>query len=254
MAQLCTHHDGLTACQGSKRRHPATGHRIKCRSDALEALVSPSHSRAWGATMALRGRRGGTPAREDEPRHDERAEQQAPAPPGPVLPPPPPVDYGVFMQGLVQAMQTQAHTQAALQAQLEAQAITLCPRHQLPPNLKPSTSPAKNFLRVSPSTTLPDLQNLFLLDSMASSTVSDSVGGYGAAFLTAEDQTRFASVKAKLCGHKAVDLADLEKNGMGSLVEALQRLKWTKIATLSDIETSSDFKRNRSYNDFLKRA
>ncbi|MQL73538.1 hypothetical protein Taro_005890 [Colocasia esculenta] len=71
--------------------------------------------------MASRGRRGGAPAREDEPRRDERAEQQAPAPPGPVLPPPPPVDYGVFMQGLVQAMQTQAHTQAALQAQLEAQ-------------------------------------------------------------------------------------------------------------------------------------
>ncbi|MQL74677.1 hypothetical protein Taro_007024 [Colocasia esculenta] len=71
--------------------------------------------------MASRGRRGGVPAREDEPRHEERAEQQAPAPQGPVLPPPPPVDYGVFMQGLVQAMQTQAHTQAALQAQLEAQ-------------------------------------------------------------------------------------------------------------------------------------
>ncbi|MQM03846.1 hypothetical protein Taro_036634 [Colocasia esculenta] len=32
------------------------------------------------------------------------------------------MDSGVFMQGLVQAMQTQAHTQAALQAQLEAQA------------------------------------------------------------------------------------------------------------------------------------
>ncbi|MQM16859.1 hypothetical protein Taro_049821 [Colocasia esculenta] len=71
--------------------------------------------------MASRGRHGGAPAREDEPRRDERAEQQAPAPQGPVLPPPPPVDYGVFMQGLVQAMQTQAHTQAALQAQLEAQ-------------------------------------------------------------------------------------------------------------------------------------
>ncbi|MQM15873.1 hypothetical protein Taro_048826 [Colocasia esculenta] len=71
--------------------------------------------------MALRGRRGGAPAREDEPRRDERTEQQAPAPQGPVLPPPPPVDYGVFMQGLVQAMQMQAHTQAALQAQLEAQ-------------------------------------------------------------------------------------------------------------------------------------
>ncbi|MQL73534.1 hypothetical protein Taro_005878 [Colocasia esculenta] len=72
--------------------------------------------------MASRGRRGVASAREDEPRRDERAEQQAPAPQGPVLPPPPPVDYGVFMQGLVQAMQTQAHTQAALQAQLEAQA------------------------------------------------------------------------------------------------------------------------------------
>ncbi|MQM16961.1 hypothetical protein Taro_049924 [Colocasia esculenta] len=71
--------------------------------------------------MTSRGKRGGASAREDEPRRDERAEQQAPAPQGPVLPPPPPVDYGVFMQGLVQAMQTQAHTQAALQAQLEAQ-------------------------------------------------------------------------------------------------------------------------------------
>ncbi|MQL95717.1 hypothetical protein Taro_028386 [Colocasia esculenta] len=74
--------------------------------------------------MASRGRRGRAPACEDEPRRDERAEQQAPAPQGPVLPPPPPVDYGVFMQGLVQAMQMQAHTQAALQAQLEAQAST----------------------------------------------------------------------------------------------------------------------------------
>ncbi|MQL72009.1 hypothetical protein Taro_004335 [Colocasia esculenta] len=76
--------------------------------------------------MASRGRRGGVPAREDEPRRDERAEQQAPAPQGPVLPPPPPVDYGVFMQGLVQAMQTQTHTQAALQAQLEAQQQQNC--------------------------------------------------------------------------------------------------------------------------------
>ncbi|MQL94194.1 hypothetical protein Taro_026846, partial [Colocasia esculenta] len=71
--------------------------------------------------MASRGRRGGASAHEDEPRRDEQAEQQAPAPRGPVLPPPPPVDYGVFMQGLVQAMQMQAHTQVALQAQLEAQ-------------------------------------------------------------------------------------------------------------------------------------
>ncbi|MQM13568.1 hypothetical protein Taro_046494 [Colocasia esculenta] len=73
--------------------------------------------------MASRGRRGGAPAHEGEQRREEQTEQQVPAPQGPVLPPPPPVDYGVFIQGLVQAMQTQAHTQAALQAQLEAQIV-----------------------------------------------------------------------------------------------------------------------------------
>ncbi|MQL68879.1 hypothetical protein Taro_001181, partial [Colocasia esculenta] len=80
--------------------------------------------------MASRGRCGGVPAREGEQRREEQGEQQAPAPQGPVLPPPPPVDYGVFMQGLVQAMQTQAHTQAALQALLEAQAQVPVPQAQ----------------------------------------------------------------------------------------------------------------------------
>ncbi|MQL94152.1 hypothetical protein Taro_026804, partial [Colocasia esculenta] len=64
--------------------------------------------------MASRGRRS-TQAREGGQRHEERGEQQAPAPQGPTeLPPPPPVDYSVFMKGLVQAMQTQAQTQASL--------------------------------------------------------------------------------------------------------------------------------------------
>ncbi|MQL72022.1 hypothetical protein Taro_004354 [Colocasia esculenta] len=78
--------------------------------------------------MASRGSRS-TQAREDEQRREERGEQQALAPHCPtVLPPPPqPVDYGVFMQGLVQAMQTQAQTQAALQAQLQAHAQALPP-------------------------------------------------------------------------------------------------------------------------------
>ncbi|MQM20098.1 hypothetical protein Taro_053113 [Colocasia esculenta] len=110
------------------------------------------------------------------------------------------------------------------------------PRHRLSSDLKPSTSPTRNFLRGSSSITLLVLQNLSLLDSMTSTTVSGTVGGYRAAFLTADQQARFASVKAKLCGHKEVDLADLEKNGMGSLVEALQKIKWTKIATLSVTE------------------
>ncbi|MQL76119.1 hypothetical protein Taro_008504, partial [Colocasia esculenta] len=83
--------------------------------------------------MASHGRRGGVPAhdgeqRRDVPWHEDQGEQQAPAPQGPVLPPPPPVNYGVFMQGLVQAMQMQAHTQAALQAQLEAQAQVPAPQ------------------------------------------------------------------------------------------------------------------------------
>ncbi|MQM09307.1 hypothetical protein Taro_042175, partial [Colocasia esculenta] len=66
--------------------------------------------------MASRGRRG-VPARGDEQRGEERVEprrgdhgeQQAPVPQGPVLPPPPPVDYGVFMQGLAQVPVPQPH-------------------------------------------------------------------------------------------------------------------------------------------------
>ncbi|MQL95141.1 hypothetical protein Taro_027804 [Colocasia esculenta] len=94
--------------------------------------------------MASRGRRGGAPAREDEPRRDERAEQQAPTPQSHVLPPPPPMDYGVFMQGLVQAMQTQAHTQAALQAQLEAQ------QAQVPAQDHGGPSTMERFKRILP--------------------------------------------------------------------------------------------------------
>ncbi|MQM00140.1 hypothetical protein Taro_032869, partial [Colocasia esculenta] len=67
--------------------------------------------------MASRGRCG-VPAREgeqrrDEPRREDQGEQQAPAPQGPMLPPPSP-----------------AHTQAALQAQLEAQAQVPVPQAQ----------------------------------------------------------------------------------------------------------------------------
>ncbi|MQL90456.1 hypothetical protein Taro_023050 [Colocasia esculenta] len=45
--------------------------------------------------------------------------------------------------------------------------------------------------------------------SMASSGVSGSVEGYGAEFLTAQQQERVTLVKMKLCGNKAVDVADL---------------------------------------------
>ncbi|MQL70640.1 hypothetical protein Taro_002952, partial [Colocasia esculenta] len=73
----------------------------------------------------------------------------APAPQGPtVLPPPPPVDYGVFMQGLVQAMQTQAQTQAALQAQLQAQAQAPAPVPQKHGHGGPSIM--ERFKRMAP--------------------------------------------------------------------------------------------------------
>ncbi|MQL93307.1 hypothetical protein Taro_025947 [Colocasia esculenta] len=128
---------------------------------ALQAqLEAQAQAPAQDHAMALRGRRGGASAREDEPRHDDQAEQQAPAPRGPVLPPPPLVDYGVFMQGLVQTMQTQAHTQAALQAQLEAQAQAPAQDHggqsimkrfkrMTPPSFKGESDPlmAKSWLR-----------------------------------------------------------------------------------------------------------
>ncbi|MQL67806.1 hypothetical protein Taro_000072, partial [Colocasia esculenta] len=58
--------------------------------------------------MASRGRRG-APAREGEQRRELslgvriRVSSRPPAPQGPVLPPPPLVDYGVFMQGLERA-------------------------------------------------------------------------------------------------------------------------------------------------------
>ncbi|MQL83799.1 hypothetical protein Taro_016305 [Colocasia esculenta] len=64
--------------------------------------------------MVSHGRRS-TQARKDEQRREERGEQQAPAPQGPtVLPPPPPVDYGVFMQGLAPAPVPQEHGHGGL--------------------------------------------------------------------------------------------------------------------------------------------
>ncbi|MQL96329.1 hypothetical protein Taro_029005 [Colocasia esculenta] len=69
-------------------------------------------------TMATRGRRGVGSSRGDESAGGSHAPaQQAQDHTGVPLPPPlPPVDYGALMQGLVHAMQTQAHTTTALQA------------------------------------------------------------------------------------------------------------------------------------------
>ncbi|MQM06827.1 hypothetical protein Taro_039656 [Colocasia esculenta] len=62
--------------------------------------------------------------------------------------------------------------------------------------------------------------------------LSGSVGGYGSTFLTAEQQERYASIKTKLCRHKAVDVADLQKNGMGSIVAAMDRLNRTRSSSV----------------------
>ncbi|MQL68791.1 hypothetical protein Taro_001033 [Colocasia esculenta] len=107
---------------------------------------------------------------------------------------------------------------------------------------KPLTSSREEFLEgfhfchhLIPPKTFPP-------KSMAAPAVSGSLGGYSAEFLMAEQQERFTFVKAKLCGNKAVDVADLEKNRMHSIVEALDRMKWTEVATLSEV----------SYPDLVK--
>ncbi|MQL94395.1 hypothetical protein Taro_027052 [Colocasia esculenta] len=69
---------------------------------------------------------------------------------------------------------------------------------------------------------------------MAAPGSSDSVGSYSTSFLMADQLERFSAVKIKLCGKKVVDLEDLEKHGMHSVVEALQRLKWIGICTVSE--------------------
>ncbi|MQL67761.1 hypothetical protein Taro_000034 [Colocasia esculenta] len=72
--------------------------------------------------------------------------------------------------------------------------------------------------------------------------ISRSVGGYSAEYLTAEHQERFTFVKTKVCENKAVDVPNLEKNGMGSIAETLRRMQWMEIATFTEV----------SYPDLVK--
>ncbi|MQM19406.1 hypothetical protein Taro_052408 [Colocasia esculenta] len=115
----------LRKCRPWFRKPSPNGANISTSSEEIVRSESERESEIFCVgfciDMASCSRRG-VPAlegeqRRDEPRRFDQGEQQAPAPQGPVLPPPPPVDYGVFMQGLVQAKQTQAHTQAQVEAQ-----------------------------------------------------------------------------------------------------------------------------------------
>ncbi|MQL80724.1 hypothetical protein Taro_013172 [Colocasia esculenta] len=72
-----------------------------------------------------------------------------------VLPPPPPVDYGMFMQGLVQAMQTRAQTQAQAPAPIPQEhghggpSIMERFKRMAPPSFKGESQPllAENYMR-----------------------------------------------------------------------------------------------------------
>ncbi|MQL94661.1 hypothetical protein Taro_027322 [Colocasia esculenta] len=79
-------------------------------------------------------------------------------------------------------------------------------------------------------------------DFMVASIVTGSLGGYGTEFLTPEQQERFTFVKTKVCGNKAVDIADLEKNGMHSVAAALSKMQWLGVTTFSEV----------SYPDLVK--
>ncbi|MQM12600.1 hypothetical protein Taro_045520 [Colocasia esculenta] len=88
----------------------------------------------------------------------------------------------------------------------------------------------------------PDVKEIYHQDkklspfkSIAAPGVSGSVGGYRAEFLTAEQQERFTSVKIKVYGNKAADIANFQKNGMGSIITVMERMKWTKLESLSEV-------------------
>ncbi|MQL96119.1 hypothetical protein Taro_028796 [Colocasia esculenta] len=70
---------------------------------------------------------------------------------------------------------------------------------------------------------------------MAAPMITGSVGGYSAEFLSPKEQERFTFVKTKICGNKAVDVQNLEKSGMTSLVEALRRMQWMDVATFTEV-------------------
>ncbi|MQL92721.1 hypothetical protein Taro_025354 [Colocasia esculenta] len=77
---------------------------------------------------------------------------------------------------------------------------------------------------------------------MAAPVIAGSLGGYNAEFLTPEQQERFTFVKTKLCGNKEVDVANLRKNGMSSVVELINQMQWTEVTTFSEV----------SYPDMVK--
>ncbi|MQM00002.1 hypothetical protein Taro_032733 [Colocasia esculenta] len=77
---------------------------------------------------------------------------------------------------------------------------------------------------------------------MAAPVIAGSLGGYSAEFLTPEQQERFTFVKTKLCGHKEVDVANLRKSGMSSVVDLINQMQWTEITTFSEV----------SYPDLVK--
>ncbi|MQL81782.1 hypothetical protein Taro_014241 [Colocasia esculenta] len=77
---------------------------------------------------------------------------------------------------------------------------------------------------------------------MAAPVIADSLGGYSAEFLTPEQQERFTFVKTKLCGNKEVDVANLRKSGMSSVVDLINQMQWTEITTFSEV----------SYPDLVK--
>ncbi|MQM15909.1 hypothetical protein Taro_048862 [Colocasia esculenta] len=95
-------------------------------------------------------------------------------------------------------------------------------RHRLCAISKLPSLPAKNFLRAFAPIFFTTFQNPLLLKTMAISGVSDTIDGYGAAFLTVEQQERFTTMKTKMRGNKIVDIVDLEKNGMHSIIAAMQ--------------------------------
>ncbi|MQL88097.1 hypothetical protein Taro_020647 [Colocasia esculenta] len=108
-------------------------------------------------------------------------------------------------------------------------------RHRLSELSRSKLLLVRNSLRVSAPLLTLIFQKLSPFKSMVAPVVSGSVGGYGTEFLTAEQHERFTFVKTKLCGNKAVDITDLQKNGMHNIVAAMETMMWMEIATFSKV-------------------
>ncbi|MQM04059.1 hypothetical protein Taro_036852 [Colocasia esculenta] len=106
------------------------------------------------------------------------------------------------------------------------------------PNLKKTEfkkkDNSKKFRRYKKKTMAAAWNNESDSNSESSSSDEEEEKANMAFMANTDEKERFTAVKTKLCGNKRVDIADLDKNGMHSIVEAIERMKWSRLVTVSE--------------------